>query len=466
MKDIFLINGYRVGCPVLPTGIAYVAQAIENAGLDYVVCDVNLQTHDQILQMVKDNEPKFIGCGSMTYEVEKNYELLLAIRKTMPNVIIVLGGPHAIAAGKDIFQDCPAVDIVIQGEGEKAIVNLLQGVPLQSIPGLLTKDSHAGPIPYEVLNINDIDFPKYKKFDLEKYGNTMNIASSRGCVHKCSFCGAPKFLGKKWRAFNVARMIEEFDYWYSKGYRQFYFSDSLFALDKKRVFDFCSYIVESGFKDILFTADGVRADDLTFEVLQQMKKANFTAITLGVESVNDRTLKFFNKGMTFNQIDAAIATADSLGFDISIYLIIGAPEESSADAMKSIMYPLKYKNITSSIVSKLVPIMGTSYYNYALEHDLVSDTSVCYPNHEAYGTNKRMDTHNPVEKIWEEMLPAIEKISKFLAMRCRINKRLKSIGLSNFGVKELNLLTHVGLNPVVSVIAGALLHLVKLTGLK
>lgn len=464
--DIILINGYRVGRPVLPTGIAYVAQAIENAGFDYVVCDVNLQTHDQILQMVKDSEPKYVGCGTMTYEVEQNYELLQSIRRAMPDVIIVLGGPHAIAAGKEIFHDCLAVDIVIQGEGEDAIVNLLQGVSLQSIPALLTKDSHAGPIPYEVLNINDIDFPKYRKFDLLKYGDTMNLASSRGCVHKCSFCGAPKFLGKKWRAFNVARMIEEFDYWYSKGYRQFYFSDSLFALDKKRVVDFCNYIVESGFKDVLFTADGVRADDLTFEVLQQMKTANFSAITLGVESVNDRTLKFFNKGMYFNQIDEAIATADSLGFDISIYLIIGAPEESNADAMKSIMYPLKYKNITSSIVSKLVPIMGTPYYNYAIEHDLVNDTSVCYPKIEAYGTNKRMNTHNPVEIIWEDLLPSIEKMSKFLAMRSRINKRLASIGFSDICVKKLNIITYVFLNPLISVFTGALFRLADLKGQK
>ena len=466
MKNIILINGYRVGRPVLPTGIGYVAQAIENAGFDYDVCDVNLQTHDQIVQMINDSNPQYVGCGTMTYEIEKNYELLNAIRELMPNVIIVLGGPHAIAAQKEIFQECSSIDMVVQGEGEEAIVKLLRGVPWDSILGILTRDAQTDAIPHELLNIDNIDFPKYHKFDLAKYGNTMNIASSRGCVYKCSFCGAPKFLGQKWRAFNVERMIQEFVYWYGKGYRQFYFSDSLFVLNKKRVIDFCAYIVESGYNDVVFTADGVRADHLTFEILQHMKKANFKSLTLGVESVNDATLDFFKKGESFSQIDNTISIADSLGFDITIYLIIGAPEETYNDAIKSIQYPRKYKNIISSIVSKLMPIRGTSYYDYAIEHKLVGDESVCYPKHEVCGFNEKGKSNNAVAEMWEVVYPTIEKMSKFLAMRSQIKKGLSSLGFYNIGVKRLNILTQISLNPIMFVFLNASIRIAKLMKLK
>ena len=354
MTDIILINGYRVGRPVLPTGIGYVAQAIENAGFSYDVCDVNLQGHDQIVQMVKDCKPQYVGCGTMTYEVEENYQLLNKIRESMPEVLIILGGPHAIAAQINIFQECSAIDIVIQGEGEKAIVELLHGTPYHTIPGVLARALPAEAMPHDLLNIDHIAFPTYHKFDLSQYGDIMNIASSRGCVYKCSFCGAPKFLGKKWRAFPLERMIGEFEYWYSKGYRRFYFSDSLFALNKPRIMGFCTYIAKSGYTDVEFTADGVRADHLTFEILKQMKSAHFKSLTLGVESVNDETLDFFNKGESFSQIDNTISMADSLGFDITIYLIIGAPQETYNQAMKSIEYPLKYKNIVDAVYSKPV----------------------------------------------------------------------------------------------------------------
>jgi radical SAM superfamily enzyme YgiQ (UPF0313 family)/predicted O-methyltransferase YrrM len=446
MKNIILINGYRTACSVLPAGIGYIAQAIENAGFDYDVCDVNIQTADQIVQVIKGIKPKYVGLGTMTYEVEKNYQLIGLIRDSVPNVIIILGGPHAIAAQKEIFQECSAIDIVIQGEGEESLVKLLQGVSLHDIRGTLTRDSQDVAIPREFLNINNIAFPQYHKFDLAKYGDTMQIASSRGCVYQCLFCGAPKFLGNKWRSFKVSRMIEEFEYWYNRGYRQFYFSDSLFVLNKKRVIEFCTYIIESGYDDVVFTADGVRADHLTLEVLQNMKRANFRSLTIGVESVNDKTLTFFKKKESFSQIDNAISIADSLGFDITIYLIIGAPEEVYNDVIKSIQYPMKYKNIVNAIFSKLMPIMGTPYYDYAIEHKLLFDESVYYPKIEAYGANERQDSHNSVEEIWNDLYPAIEKMSNFLAIRNCIKKGFSFIGFYNIDVKRLNILTQISLN--------------------
>jgi anaerobic magnesium-protoporphyrin IX monomethyl ester cyclase len=466
MKDIILINGYRVGCPVLPTGIGYVAQAIENAGFDYNICDVNLQTHDQIAQLIRDTKPKYVGLGTMTYEVEKNYQLLNSIRNVAPNATIILGGPHAIAAGKQIFQECYAIDVVIQGEGEESLVKLLKKVPLNVIPGILTKDSQDVVITKEFLNIDNISFPKYNKFELAKYGNTMQIASSRGCVYQCSFCGAPKFLGNKWRAFKVERMIEEFEYWYRRGFKQFYFSDSLFALDKKRVIDFCRYIVDSGYNDTMFTADGLRADHLTFEILQHMKKANFKSLIIGVESVNDETLDFFKKGASFSQIDNAISIADSLGFYITIYLIIGAPKEAYNDVIKSIRYPMKYKNIVNAVFSKLVPIMGTPYYDYAIEHKLLFDKSAYYPKPEAYGFNEKQFSHNSVEEIWTALYPEFDEVSRFLSIRYQINKLLSYVGFHNIDVKRINILTQISLNPVMLVFGGILIHIVKLVKLK
>ena len=243
------------------------------------------------------------------------------------------------------------------------------------------------------------------------------------------------------------RMIEEFEYWYGKGFREFYFSDSLFVLNKKRVIDFCTYIIESCYNDVVFVADGVRADHLTFEVLQYMKNAHFKSLTLGLESINDKTLKFFNKAETFTQMDEAISMADSLGFDITIYLIIGAPSEIYEDAIKSIEYPLRYKNIVNSIVSKLTPIKGTEYYNYAIEHKLVSDTSICYPKHEVYSFNERVDSNDLVDQIWLAVNPKINEIQKFLSIRKQINKALNVLGLCHVEVKRLNMLTNIYLNP-------------------
>ena len=440
-QTIILINGYRVKEPALPTGLGYIAQALDEAGIGYEVCDVSIHPNDKILKWIQKTSPVYVGLGTMTFEVQKNYELLGAIRESIPEITIILGGPHAIAAGKDIFKECSAVDIVIQGEGEQALVKLLQGLPLHDIPGVLARNPNTDGPAYKPLNIDNISFPKYKKFNLSKYGETMKIASSRGCIYSCTFCGAPKFLGKKWRAFTASRMFQEFKYWYARGYKKFYFSDSLFALDKRRVIDFCRRVTDSGISDVSFTADGVRADNLTIDVLQEMRKANFVSLILGVESVHDKTLEFFKKKETFKQIDRAISNADSLGFEILVYLIIGAPDESYDDAIQSIYYPLKYRNITAAIVSKLVPIKGTPYYEYAIRNKLVANPELCYPDHEAAGFNKKNDSSNPVEKIWKALIPEIETVNNFIKVRNEIKKELIGKGIRNIAVEFLNGMT-------------------------
>ena len=256
-------------------------------------------------------------------------------------------------------------------------------------------------------------------------------------------------------------MSQEFEYWYSKGYKRFYFTDSLLLLNKKRIIDFCKYIIEYAYKDVNFTADGVRADHLTFEILQYMKNAHFKSLTIGVESINDETLRFFEKNETFSQIDSAISMADSLGFDITLYFIVGAPTDAYSDVIKSIKYPLKYKHIVSAVVSKLTPIRGTSYYNYAIDNDLVVNKSVFYPKHETYGHNERIDNNNSVEVIWNAVYPSIEKMSEFLITRSQINRLFNAIGFHNLKVAQLNLLTYFALNPIVELLVISPMRIVK-----
>jgi len=171
---------------------------------------------------------------------------------------------------------------------------------------------------------------------------------------------------------------------------------------------------------------------------------------------------FFKKGESFSQIDNAISIADSLGFDITIYLIIGAPAETYNDAIESIQYPMKYKNIISSIVSKLMPIRGTSYYDYAIEQKLVGDETVCYPKHETIGLNKKNHSNNAVEEIWEALYPTVEKMSKFLTVRNHIKMRLSFLGVPNVGVKSLNMLTQMCLNPVMVMLIKSSIHIANL----
>lgn len=382
MVDIFFIYGIPVTPAYWPVGIACIAEYIEKQGFSYAIGDINLHDDLEILKKISESNPRFVGLSTLSFEVEKNYQLLTKIKKKFPDICIILGGPHAIAAGSQIFTECSSVDIVVQGEGEEATYELLSGRDPSHIKGVMLPDGTYTQNTF--LEIDKYPFPTYRNFEIDRYPKEMSLASSRGCVYQCAFCGARKFLGPKWRAYPAERMIEEFLYWYGRGYRRFYFSDSLFALDKQRIFKFCEYIIKNNFYDASFISDGIRGDNINEKLLFAMKKTGFNDITLGVESIHDKSLKFLKKGEDFATIDKAVRLLNMFSISTRIFLLAGIPEETYDDMLASIKYPLQYKYISNFHIGRITPILGTAYYDYCTRNSLQDSEAKFYPSVEDF----------------------------------------------------------------------------------
>lgn len=383
--DILLVNpNYRSESlgrhERVPVGLGFIARAVELNGFKYAVLDLNFTDAGEVFKLIHRSRPEYLGIGMMSYRVEGPYKFIEKIKSAFPAIKIVVGGPHVIAAGRDLFTECPAVDIACAGEGEETIVELLRGESLEKIKGILYRrggEVIETPKREFTRSIDHIPFPVYNGFRMENYSQSMPLAVSRGCPYQCSFCGAPRFLGTRWRKRSAEGMFEEFQYWHDKGYREFVFEDSLFSADRKRIADFCNMVVKSG-RSAKFSAEGVRADHLNREVLEKMKAAGFESITFGVESAANHVLKAFNKGETIERIEETISIADELEFAIGLFFILGGPGETVADAKKSFGFARKFENVSEAYFFKLTPIPGTRYFDYALEHGMV-DKNTRYP---------------------------------------------------------------------------------------
>jgi radical SAM superfamily enzyme YgiQ (UPF0313 family)/SAM-dependent methyltransferase len=358
----------------VPAGLGFIARAVELNGFKCGVLDLNFSGIKDAFDIIGRSRPEYLGVSMMSCCVEGTYGFLEKIKSAFPSIKVMIGGPHVIAAGKDLFAECSAVDIACAGEGEEMIVELLRGGPLEKIKGILYR--RAGEVVENAKrefskSIDHLAFPVYNGFRLEKYSKCMPLASSRGCPYKCSFCGASRFLGTAWRKRSAEGMFEEFKYWHDKGYREFVFEDSLFSADRKRITDFCDLVVRSG-RAARFSAEGVRADHLNREVLERMKRAGFESVTFGVESAADHVLKAFNKGETIERIEETVSIADELGFAIGLFFILGGPGETVADARKSFEFARRFENVADAYFFKLTPIPGTSYFDYALKRGMVN----------------------------------------------------------------------------------------------
>jgi anaerobic magnesium-protoporphyrin IX monomethyl ester cyclase len=366
--------------PGLPVGLGYIARALETAGIGYEVVDLNIDSIGYLMSRISELSPRFLGMSMLSYRCKGTYQLLQNLKHQFPRLQIIAGGPHITANRETVLNECPAIDVGVVGEGENAIIDIVHGDAPATIKGMLFREECAVRFTGErdfVPDLDQVPFPTYAGFRLEKYGKTMPLHSSRGCPYRCIFCGAPRILGRKWRKRSAHSMAQEVRYWYDKGYRSYYFSDSNFAVDKMRVWDFCQEMIDSSLA-VGFASDGLRADHVDRDLLVQMSRAGFRAVTFGVESGSDKVLRNLMKGETRASIESAIKAAVDLGLRVSLFFLIGSPGEEADDIEQSFELARKY-NVARVYFFTLTPIPGTEFYDWVLARGHLEGRETRYP---------------------------------------------------------------------------------------
>ncbi len=340
----------------LPVGLGYIAESLKVAGFPYKVIDLNIDSPDiysegMLLTALTSWQPQYLGVSMMSFHCEETYSLLYKIKRLFPDLIIIVGGPHVTDSKEKVLADCPAIDIGVIGEGEEVTPDILRMGLRRS--GMLGRDP--------ITELDRVPFPTYQGFKLERYGNTMPIYSSRGCPHHCIFCSVPLIVGRKWRGRSAANTMAEIHYWEERGYRDFRFTDSNFTVDKSRVKGICRQIISHGLIKSHYLADGIRADQLDKEILMDMWAAGFRNLAMGVESGSDEVMRTLKKGETSEQVEAAIGLATKMGYQVSLFFLIGSPGETPQDIKKSFRLAMKYP-VYEVYFFNLTPLPGTELY--------------------------------------------------------------------------------------------------------
>ncbi|MBU0605791.1 MAG: radical SAM protein, partial [Candidatus Omnitrophica bacterium] len=207
----------------------------------------------------------------------------------------------------------------------------------------------------------------------------VSLFSSRGCPFECTFCPTKLAIGRRFFTRSAKSVVDEMQYHYDLGYRDFTFRDDNFTLVRDRVYEICDEIEKRNFKDIYLMCDaGVRADKVDRDILKRMKDVGFKMVAIGVEAGNDRVLKIIKKSETIAEIDRAIKTACELDYIVELFLLIGAPGETWKDFEDTLSIATRY------------PVMITSFYHI-----------LPYPNTELFDFVK---SNNYLLRSYEEYL--------------------------------------------------------------
>ena len=328
-----------------PTGLEYIAASNKDLVGKVTLLDLRYEKTYQDPKALSKFIRNEIDLLCVSIRWESQFENVCDfVSQLPPEICTVVGGYKATEEVKYLFDHCPNIDMIVRGEGEDIIKQIVTGVPYKDIRGLSYREN-GGIVHNEIHPLPDITkipFPdrSLRKHDyrMVKYGVQISshtfdtVLTTRGCPFKCKFCTfSLNPLGQK-RSYTertVESVVEELK---TVTADVVLFSDDNFFTNPKRSEQLCDLIIENKIKKIF--AVQARIDVARHpSILDKAEKAGFKVFLFGIESPHDRILKQLEKGITQQQVRDAFAVLRQYDFYLHGYFIYGNIGETEEEML-------------------------------------------------------------------------------------------------------------------------------------
>lgn len=440
-----------VGGNLPPLGIAQLAAFLREKGFEVGVIDaVALNyTVDELTKKVLKLNPKIVGFSALTSNFHRAVITASATKNRFPNILTIIGGHHATIMSVDVLKENPCFDLIVYGEGELTIEELLKRYKkdnweinkflsnyklLKEIKGIcfrknrdIIKNERRGPIK----NLDELPFIARDLLPMDKYiplpnqykrSPVIHMVVIRGCPFNCSFCSNNAVFGRKIRAMSPERVISEIKYVMKKyKAKEISFWDDMMTVNKDWMHRFCDLLIKDKL-NITWTCYS-RVDCVDYKLLRHMKKAGCWNIFFGFESGNQVLLDNINKGINLKQIEEANRLCKKVGIEVRASFMIALPGETPRMAKRTIKFAKKL-NPDYAQFSITTPFPGTKLYEDAEKYGKLTKDFSEYNGWEAvfvpYGYKNRKEIEDMEERAMKEfymrpryIINRIRKINSF-----------------------------------------------------
>ncbi|MBN2014443.1 MAG: B12-binding domain-containing radical SAM protein [Candidatus Altiarchaeota archaeon] len=349
--------------PVPPYGLACLKSFLQYNGIYARICDLNIQLYEnlsKVRSLIKKKKKVLdIGVNILSNEISENdfdviafsvydpsFNNALYISKKIKDefksgIPIVFGGPHISYIQGGVL-DFDFIDVAITGEGELPMLDLMRRISSNkkiASPYCFYRDEKRIRAPIKkgiIQNLDLLPYPDFSDTNIHSYPLPAIITSlSRGCLHKCSFCGVPNIYGG-YRYKSPMYILNELKTNMEKNdCNLVLITDALINANPKLLTDVCNVIIEENL-GVYWASEALPA--IQRNLAEKMQRAGCRFVYLSPETGSQKIADNMGKGVHIDVAKRTFKNLKDAKLTTSGWFIFGYPLETEDDTEKTFKF--------------------------------------------------------------------------------------------------------------------------------